>query len=454
MDLPSVAQRLTPEIQFLYTRRLGKARLGLDSTRQLLHLLDNPQRDIPVLHVAGTNGKGSTTALAASLLQSAGLRVGRFTSPHMLGLDERICVDGVALDFDDLRARARDMRSAIERADASFFESITAIAACAFRDARVDVAVYEVGLGGRLDSTNVLPAATCVVTGIGHDHEAILGRGLRAICAEKLGIARRGVPLFAALTRPELVQQARQHCEQVGAPFHLLPGDAVQVVEMGLHSGMRFELRLDDKRASLWTGFLGAHQARNAALATRAVRELLKLRFPNRSMHLETAVARAFMPGRFQALPAQGGEPTVVLDVAHNPESLRATLDLAERVFTNPKPSVILGMLRDKRLSGVVERLGRVAARVILTEPRVARAWDAHAVAPRLLEKLDRVPVSVEPCAEIALEQVCAAGEPALVLGSHYLIGELIPSIARRRGTTAEALVVGSDRDVDVRAAG
>jgi dihydrofolate synthase/folylpolyglutamate synthase len=454
MDLPSVAQRLTPEIQFLYARRRGKERLGLDSTRRLLQRLGEPQRDVPVLHVAGTNGKGSTTALAASMLQSAGLRVGRFTSPHLLGVEERICVDGVALDFDVLRARVRDMRSAIQGADASFFESITALAACTFRDARVDVAVYEVGLGGRLDSTNVMPAAACVVTGIGHDHESILGRGLRAICAEKLGIVRPGVPLSAALTRSDLVQLAQTHCERVGASLHLLPRNAVRVRDMSLDSGMRFDLRSDATHLSLWTRFLGEHQASNAALAALAVRDLLRRRFPSRAWDLEEAVARAFLPGRFQVLPAERGEPTVVLDVAHNPQSLRATLDIAVRVFSAPRPTVVLGMLRDKQLTGVLPRLQRAAARVVLTTPRVARAWDPHAIAPRLRALLDGVAVEVEPHAEAALARACAAAEPVLVLGSHYLIGELIPSLARRRGTTAEALVAGSSRATATQAAG
>ncbi len=346
------------------------------------------------------------------------------------------------------------MRGAIERADASFFESITAIAACAFRDAGVDVAVYEVGLGGRLDSTNALPATTSVITGIGHDHEAILGRGLQAICAEKLGIARPGVPLFASLHRDELVEQARQHCKRVEAPFHLVPDGATRIHEMRLDAGTRFDLLLDEEYDSLWTRFFGAHQVRNAATATAAAGELLRLRFPKHKLDVRTAVARAFLPGRFQVLPPRHGEPMLVLDVAHNPESLCATLDIAAQVLASPRPTVVLGMLRDKKLTGVVERLRRVAARLVLTQPRVARAWDAHQVAADLRAQLGHVAVSVEPQAEAAVAQVCDAGETALVLGSHYLIGELLPGLARRRGTTAEALVHGSHGVADFRAAG
>ena len=453
MDLPSVAQRLTPEIQFLYARPRGEVRLGLDSTRRLLQLVGAPERGIPVVHIAGTNGKGSTTAFAASLLQSAGLRVGRFTSPHLLGVEERICVDGVALDFDALRARVREMRSAIERADASFFEAITALAACVFRDARVDVAVYEVGLGGRLDATNALPADTCIITGIGHDHEAILGRGLGAICAEKLGIARPGVPLVAALTRPALVAQARTYCHNLGAPLHLLPRNATQVQALGMDAGMRFDMRLDAKQFALWTRFLGAHQARNAALATQATRALLARRFPARALDVDAGVARAFMPARFQVLPAEPGEPAVVLDVAHNAASLRTTLDLALQVFSAPRPTVILGMLRDKRLTGVAQRLQKLAAGVIVTAPAVARAWDPERVAARLRRSLS-VPIEVQPHAGAALDAARAAGQPTLILGSHYLIGELLPDLARRRGTSAEALVAGACGDSGARAAG
>lgn len=447
MDLPSVAQRLTPEIQFLYGRRRGKERLGLDSTRRLLRELGSPERDIPVVHVAGTNGKGSTTAFAAALLQSAGLRVGRFTSPHMIGVEERISIDAVPYDFDALCARVRDMRAAIERADASFFESITALAACAFRDAGVDVAVYEVGLGGRLDSTTALPAQACILTNVGHDHEAILGRGLRAVCAEKLGIARRGVPFFTGLRRAELLRLARTHTTRIGAPLHVQSRDAVRVLELGLGTGMRFEMQHDGAKVPLWTRFMGLHQARNAALAAQAVGDVLHRLFPARRWNLDAGIAAAFMPGRFQVLPEQGDEPALVLDVAHNPEALRATLDLALGVYGSRRPTIVLGMLRDKRFDRVVPRLARLAGRIVLTAPRVARAWEPQHVAMCLRPQLPHVPIAVVPNAEQALAEVCKARQPGLVLGSNYLIGELLPGLARRRGISTEALVTGSGGD-------
>ena len=439
MDLPSPAQALTPEIRFLYALQRGETRLGLETTRRLLQSLGSPERHLPVVHVAGTNGKGSTTAYAAAMLQSAGLRVGRFTSPHVLSVEERVCIDGVPIDADAFAARVREARPHIERAGASFFEAMTALAAWSFADAGVEAAVYEVGLGGRLDATNALPAQVSIVTSIGHDHEAILGRGLRAICGEKLGIARRGVPLYAALERRDLVRLAREHCALQGAPFHLLPPQLVQVHSLELGGGMQFSLAVPGGER-LWTHFLGAHYGRNAALAALAALELLGQRGAGR-IDMPRATAAAFLPGRFQLLPGWNGSPPVVFDVAHNPEALRSTLEVAGLVLGSARPVVVLGMLRDKHLGKSSALLRGFARRVWVTAPAVARAWEPQEAAAELRAQVPDLEVEIEPDAVTALDRAREAGVPVLVLGSHYLVGELLPHLAAERGVPARDLV-------------
>jgi len=331
MDLPSAAQPLTEEIKFLYGLRSGRTRLGLDSTRKLLQSIGSPEVGIPAIQVAGTNGKGTTTAVAASLLQAAGLRVGRFTSPHVLRVEERICINGQPIDADEFSRRVRELRPWIERAGASFFESITAIAALHFREAPVDVVVYEVGLGGRLDSTTALPAVASIVTGVSWDHESILGNSLAAILQEKLGIARPNVPLFTSITDSTLLEQTRQHCEAQQTPLHVLPPDATQVVSMDLYGGMHFVLQAmaAEPERRLHCRFLGAHQARNAALAARAVQSVLANNVAvGDPRAMWDGMSQAFLPGRLQGFPAKGDLPETVLDVAHNQQSLLATLDL------------------------------------------------------------------------------------------------------------------------------
>jgi dihydrofolate synthase/folylpolyglutamate synthase len=451
MDLPSHAQILTPEIDFLYKRRRGKTRLGLESTRHLLRELGSPERGVPVLHVAGTNGKGSTTAMAAAILREAGLRVGHFTSPHMLSVEERIRVDGVPITTEEFRARVREMRRRIERADASFFESVTAMAALHFRDAGVDVAVYEVGLGGRLDSTTALPAEVTVLTGVGHDHESILGRGLRAVCREKLGIVRPGVTLHAALDHPALVRQARRHCDRFGSPLRLVAETAVRVLDLDLWSGMQFEL--GDPPRPMWTRFIGRHHARNAALACAAAAELARDRFSIVELDPVPGLAQARLPGRFQVLPATEKEPLLILDVAHNPESLQATLDVAKQLLGDARPIVILGMLRDKRLDGVVPRLDGWALGLRLTTPRVARAWKLEEIARRLRRRAPGLSIEVSEDVGAALDATRGTA-PVLLLGSHYLVGEALPVLASRRRLTTQALLYGSAPEIAIRAAG
>lgn len=453
MERPSPAQPLDPEIRALYALRRGETRLGLAATRRLMRLLGNPERGTPMLHVAGTNGKGSTTVLAAAMLQAGGLRVGRFTSPHVLRVEERICIGAQPIDGDTFRRRVRDILPSVERAGASFFEAMTALAALYFRDAGIDVAVYEVGLGGRLDATNVIASNVTVITSIGNDHESILGRGLRAVCGEKLGIVKRGVPLFAALDRPDLVRLAREVCAAHRAPFTRLPADAGRSVAFTPEAGMECELRFP-RPLRLHTRLVGAHQVRNIALAAAATLEMQARGAVDRAPDVVRGAAQAFIPGRFQWLaPVPGGSP-VVLDVGHNPQALAATLDLAEPLFAKSRPVVVLGLLKDKRLGAGAERLARFATEIVLTAPAVDRTWDprrnvAQFPAGRGLARVRVVP-RVPDALAAALE---SAPRPVLVLGSHYLLAEAVPVLAARRGVAPEVLLYGMPVEA-LRAAG
>jgi dihydrofolate synthase/folylpolyglutamate synthase len=439
MDLPSAAQPRSPETDYLYALRRGETRLGLGSTRRLLASLGHPERGIPLVHVAGTNGKGSTTALAAAMLQAGGARVGRFTSPHILRVEERIVVDGQRIDGDEFRRRVRDLRPYIDRAGASFFEAMTVIAAQHFRDSHIDVAVYEVGLGGRLDATNALPSSVSVLTSVGHDHEAILGRGLRAVCREKIAIAKRGVPFFVALDRPDLRRLARDFCARRRTPLEFLPADAGRVLGMDLETGTHLELRVPSP-LQLVTPLLGAHQVRNVALAALAVHALWRRGGVEAAPDIAVGAARAFLPGRFQVLPAAGREPVTILDVGHNQEALHATLDVAGAVLRGVRPVVVLGLLRDKRLGDAAARLARFASRIVLTSPGSERAWDPRQAAAQFPR--GRARIGVEPQPADALARALDPGDaPVLVLGSHYLLGEVVPLLAARRGVPPEALL-------------
>ena len=433
---------LAPEIAALYALRRGEVRLGLASTRRLLRRLGSPERDIPILHIGGTNGKGSTTAFAAAMLQAGGMRVGRYTSPHVLHVEERICVDGEPIPAGDLHARVRELWPEFKRCGASFFEAMTALAALHFHDAKVDVAVYEVGLGGRLDSTNALPASASIVTSIGHDHEAILGRGLRNVCREKLGIVRRSVPFFGGFTRPDLVRMAHEHCAARRAPCTMLPETVGRARALDAHSGMEFELHVPEPMV-LRSRLLGAHQIRNAALAVAGVGALAARGVLRRRPDPVAGAAQAFLPGRFQLLPPDALSPAIVLDVGHNPEALHTTLDTWEQVFPGVRPIVVLGLMRDKRLDDAGIRLSQRARVLILTTPTVERAWDAARAQAQFPSGRGRARVLVVPGVAAAVQRALieAGDAPVLVLGSHYLLADVIPILAAARGVSAETLL-------------
>ncbi|MFQ5599595.1 MAG: glutamate ligase domain-containing protein, partial [Candidatus Krumholzibacteriia bacterium] len=245
-----------------------------------------------------------------------------------------------------------------------------------------------------------------------------------------------------------------EHCRRRKTPLRLLPADAARVLDLDLWAGMQFELRLDEPRR-LWTRLLGVHHARNAGLAAVAVADLLAGQSPALRVDLAAAVARAFLPGRFQVLPPCGSDPTIILDVAHNPESLRATLEVAEQVLGDARPVVVLGMLRDKRLDGVAGRLARWAQRLVLTAPQVQRAWELQRACEQLSADAGTTPVSTAPNIAEALESAFATAPAAvLVLGSHYLVGEALPVLAHRRGLPDEALLAALPLEEATRAAG
>jgi len=255
---------------------------------------------------------------------------------------------------------------------------------------------------------------------------------------------RRGVPLFAGLDRPDLVALARAHCAARRAPCTIVPADAGRTLGSDLESGTRCELRMPVPMR-LVTRMLGAHQARNAALAACGVLSLHRTGAIAREPQIAAGAARAFLPGRFQVLPAGAGEPMCVLDVGHNPEALAATLDTFDAVLPEARPAVVLGLLSDKRLGDAALRLARRARTIVVTAPQVERAWDPRAAAARLPRGRTLARVGWTAHASDALELARGDGDgPLLVLGSHYLIGEALPLLAARRGMAADALVFGS----------
>ncbi|MCM2268533.1 MAG: bifunctional folylpolyglutamate synthase/dihydrofolate synthase [Thermoanaerobaculia bacterium] len=404
-------------------------RLGLDAFRRLLAALGSPENVAPAVLVAGTNGKGSVAALLEAIARAAGLRTGLYTSPHLAAFGERIRVAGVDIDESSLAARLETTLAAARGAalpPPTVFEALTAAAFLSFAAARVELAVLEVGLGGRLDATNAAEPILSVITRIGFDHRAELGETLAAIAGEKAGILRRGVAAVVAGQPAEAAAALVSAAARLGARLHRVDDEtALESAEWRGLAGHRLRLRSPSARYDLDLALAGEHQLENAATAVRAA-ELLAERFPaiDRAA-IARGVATVRWPGRLEAFRLPTGGATVLLDAAHNPDGCRA---LARFLARLGRPyDLLFGCLADKEAGDMLPPLAAAAHRVVLTRPDSPRA-----LAPERLSTLmpASIPVEILPEPPSALNRAIAGGSGLVVVaGSIYLVGRLRASL-------------------------
>jgi dihydrofolate synthase/folylpolyglutamate synthase len=415
---------------WLFARPTGGIRWGLERTRELLAGVGDPHRRFRSLHVGGTNGKGSVSALCDAALRTADARrtVGLYTSPHLVSFDERIRVGGRPVDRALLLACEARLRPDIERTGASFFEATTAIAFLCFAEAGVDTAVVEVGLGGRLDSTNVLEPVACAVTNVARDHTEYLGESLEEIAAEKAGIFKPGVPAVVGERESSPLAVLRDRAGAAGAPLVVLDeAAAVEEVQVGLE-GTRF--RLESARwesRALRIPLVGAHQARNAALAA----ELLGL-LPEDLRPAWDAIDAGFSavrwPGRMQVERIRG--TTWVLDVAHNAAGV-AALAAALDALALPRPVVLVtAILKDKEWTEMLPPLlARCDAAVLTVAPSSppSRRWEPAGAAEQA-GAFSGVPLRIIPDFSAALQraETMAPHGTVLVTGSVHTVGDAL----------------------------
>lgn len=413
---------------------LRRVRLDLEPARRLLARLGDPQRGLSVLHVAGSKGKGSTALLAESVLCAAGERVGTFTSPHLERWTERFRLDGAEVDGARLAAAVERIRPHVEALRAedpsgapSFFDAATAAALVLFRDARVDRAILEVGLGGRLDSTNVVEPAVACVTTIELEHTEKLGDTLEAIAGEKAGIVKPGAPVVCGDLAPEALAVVEARARAAGVPLARLGRDfRVDVLEASL-DGLRLRLADDELEVEARMPVLGAHQAANAALAVACVR---RLPGAPAAGALGDAVARGLaqvrLPGRVELL---GRAPWRIADGAHTAASARA-LAQALGVVPRGRARLVLSVSAGKNLPEILAALVPQFDEVTVTRADAVRSLDPAAVAAAVRAAAPAVAVHAVPNPFLALRAARAGlGERDLVCatGSVYLAG-----IARR----------------------
>ena len=403
----------TAALDYLFPR-VTQIKFGLGTTRELLALLGDPHLQIPVVHIGGTNGKGSVTTLVSSALRSAGWRVGTYTSPHLVSFRERIMVDGVPIGEDAVAMWTGRLMADADRLEATFFETTTAMAFADLAARGAEVAVIEVGLGGRLDSTNVVRPLVSAVTKIEMDHQKYLGDSLEAIAREKAWIAKPGAPFVVGETRPALIEVMRR--EAVAAVRAIAPEAEAEV-------------RVVDP-AARYPGplaLLGAHQRRNAAVA-EAVLAALPPPFRPGASAVTQGFASATVPGRLER------RGKWLFDVAHNPDGVaalcRALRDLAPRRPVH----ALVSILGDKAWPEMLVQLDQVVDRGVLTVTPSAegRRWDLEWLR-KWLRDPKRPPARAHwqlvPDFPEALRKVQEGAGTVLVTGSFHTVGDVMENL-------------------------
>ena len=396
---PAAAYRET--LGWLFGTQLFGIKLGLESIERLLRELNLPARDQRIIHVAGTNGKGSVCAMIDSICRASGYRSGLFTSPHLVTYRERIQVNGCMISQSQVAGGLTIIRELVRdwEPHPTFFEITTALALQHFKEEQCDVIVLETGMGGRLDATNAIMPVVSAITPIDYDHQKWLGNSLAEIAAEKAGIIKAGVPVVSAEQPPEAEAILRAKAAGCGAPLNFVTS------------------RYDAASISL----SGAHQKQNAAVAVAAI-EAAQLELQDRTIAQGLEDVR--WPARFQRW-----DDGIVIDGSHNPAGARVLAQTWREAFNDEPAVVILAVLQDKDARGIIRALSAVARDFVLPVARSERAIPPTELATIAQAAAPNLPVTILPSLTAALAHARSTGRPILITGSLHFAGEALAAL-------------------------
>ncbi len=413
-------------IEALFARTTSGIKPGLERTEAILARLGSPHEKLFAIHVAGTNGKGSVVATAEALLTAPGRKIGRYTSPHLIDFRERITVDSVPIPEEAVLEFLEKWIPAAEETGATFFELTTALAFDWFARQEVDIAVIETGLGGRLDSTNVITPAVATVTSIALDHTDLLGHTLKAIAREKAGIFKGGVPAVIGESASEIRSLLVKYAKKAGADPVIVIDDEYRISDVEVsETGTSFALakRSGQKRVItplVITPLIGAFQARNTAIAIATVAALGRKYRPTRAQ-TSTKLTQLFLPGRYQRYGK------FIFDVAHNPDGARTVAESIRALSPASPRTALVAVLSDKDWEGIIRALAPAVDRFIFTNAPSAppeRRWDpSRAQAFAESQGLDS---QLELDLDTALQRAQKSGETVLVTGSFHTVGDVM----------------------------
>jgi dihydrofolate synthase / folylpolyglutamate synthase len=424
-------------LERLFALEAFGVKLGLDNISRLCSALGHPERTFVSIHVAGTNGKGSVTAMVHAALVAAGVRAARYTSPHLVDLAERFVMGTEPVNPEALRRVAGDVLDCADRLRASgeltvhptFFEATTAMAFELFRRADVEVAVIEVGLGGRFDSTNVIAPPIGAITSIGFDHQQFLGETIEAIAFEKAGIIKPDMEIVIGA----LPDQARRVVAAAAADRRARLVEASDGVRVSSAEGEGDRLLIetpDDRYGPLSLALPGEHQVGNALVAIRVLETARRLGFRVPRTAIEQGLTGVQWPGRLELIRLEGGKQ-LLLDAAHNIDGARALA--AHLQLRHPeRPTLVVGVMRDKDVDGIIGALLPVVSSVVATAAPTSRALPAIDLATRIQAIEPGLGVRTEPDPSAAVEWALSNGKTVCVAGSIFVVGAVRDRFRRR----------------------
>ena len=420
-------------LDYLYGLEKFGMIFGLNQIERILSVTGNPHKEIQAIHIGGTNGKGSTAAMMSSILQKEGYRVGLYTSPHLIRFTERIKVNGKEIEEKEVAALTEWMKKEIEAAGIAprftFFDFTTAMAFHYFKQKLVDLAVLEVGLGGRLDSTNVVDPLISVITNVAKDHEEHLGKSILKIAGEKAGIIKKGRPLITAATTPQALHLFSKVCREKESPFYRVGK------EFRYARAEDGDFDYEGLNRKLWSVHLnlkGFHQIINAATAFGAMEVLEDLGYRVSTDAMIDGVREVEWPGRLEMVSSS---PGVILDGAHNPAGALVLKESLEKEFQFQHLVLLIGIMKDKDIQSIFQLLAPLADHIILTRPHTDRATP-----PLLLKKIlgrsGKKAEIVEDLNEAIVRGLSLVGKEDLlcITGSLYTVGEARAYFRPERG--------------------
>ena len=408
-------------IQYLFSLQKFGIKFGLSKTENLLKAFGNPHLCQNYIHIAGTNGKGSVATFLNSTLREAGFKVGMYVSPHLVRFTERFRINDEEISREKTTQLIDELRAAFNPDEPpTFFEAVTAMAILYFAREKTDVAIMEVGMGGRLDATNVITPLVTGITNISMEHQEYLGNRLSQIAQEKAGVIKKGVDVVISVTQPQIIQQLKTIAEQRGANLWQVGKNMTyRRTTTGLHYfGENHTIK------GLELGLRGVHQPRNAALALGMIERIAIKGFPLSTDQIREGLRKATWAGRMQVISEN---PTILLDGAHNPAAVKALAQSIRSGFSYERMILVIGIMADKDIFGLLRAIVPMSDRVLYTRPVYSRAADPHILMEKALPL--NTPGEVIPTLAEALTRAREIASPRdliVVCGSLFTVGEAL----------------------------